>query len=201
MTVEFSEAQAASQAEFRDLVTSEIAPHADRWDRDEQMPRDLIARLGQRGYLGGLIPLEYGGAGMDMLTFGLLNEEVGRGCSSVRSLLTVHGMVQFAIGRWGSDDLKKKWLPRLATGEVIGAFGLTEPGAGSDAAAIETSAVVNENSYILNGTKVWTTFGQIADLVPIFGKLDGRNCAFLVESASPGFLATPVSGSWERGPR
>ena len=91
------------------------------------MPRDLIARLGQKGYLGGLIPLEYGGAGMDMVTFGLLNEEVGRGCSSVRSLLTVHGMVQFAIVRWGSDDQKKKWLPRLATGEVIGAFGLTEP--------------------------------------------------------------------------
>ena len=129
-----------------------------------------------------------------MVTFGLLNEEMGRGCSSVRSLLTVHGMVQFAILRWGKEDQKKKWLPRLAMGEVIGAFGLTEPGAGSDAAAIETSAAVSENSYVLNGTKVWTTFGQIADLVLVFGKQDGRICAFLVESDRPGFSATPVSG-------
>lgn len=106
MTIELSEAQAARQAEFRDFVTSEIGPHADRWDRDEQMPRDLITRLGERGYLGGLIPREYGGAGMDMVTFGLLNEEVGRGCSSVRSLLTVHGMVQFAIGH-GAVTIRK----------------------------------------------------------------------------------------------
>ena len=102
----------------------------------------MIARLGERGYLGGLVPRDYGGAGLDMVTFGLLNEEIGRGCSSVRSLLTVHGMVQFAILRWGREDQKKKWLPRLATGEVIGAFGLTEPAAGSDAAAIETDATV-----------------------------------------------------------
>ena len=91
------------------------------------MSTDIVARLGQKGYLGGLIPRDYGGMGMDMVTFGLLNEEIGRGCSSVRSLLTVHGMVQFAILRWGTEDQKRKWLPRLARGEVIGAFGLSEP--------------------------------------------------------------------------
>ena len=194
MTINLSDAQTARQAEFREFVRTEIHPHADRWDRDECMPADVVRRLSQNGYLGGLIPREYGGAGMDMVTYGLLNEEIGRGCSSVRSLLTVHGMVQFAILRWGKEEQKKKWLPRLATGEVIGAFGLTEPGAGSDAASIETSADVTENSYVLNGTKVWTTFGQIAHVVLIFAKQDGRNCAFLVETDRPGFSATPVSG-------
>jgi glutaryl-CoA dehydrogenase (non-decarboxylating) len=194
MTSELNDAQAVSQAEFREFVRQEIHPHADLWDRQESMPADMVTRLGQKGYLGGLIPREYGGAGMDMVTFGLLNEEMGRGCSSVRSLLTVHGMVQFALLRWGKEDQKKRWLPRLATGEVIGAFGLTEPSAGSDAAGIQTSAAVIENSYVLNGTKVWTTFGQIAHLFLIFGKQDGRICAFLVESDRPGFSATPVSG-------
>ena len=194
MTIALNDAQAASKAEFREFVRHEIHPHANRWDREERMPADLVVRLGQKGYLGGLTPRDYGGAGMDMVTFGLLNEEMGRGCSSVRSLLTVHGMVQFAILRWGKEDQKRKWLPRLATGEIIGAFGLSEPGAGSDATAIETTAAVSGSSYILNGTKAWTTFGQIANLVLVFGKQDGRICAFLVESDRPGFSATPVSG-------
>jgi alkylation response protein AidB-like acyl-CoA dehydrogenase len=194
MTIALNDVQAASKAEFHEFVQQEIHPHANRWDREERMPSDVVERLGRKGYLGGLVPRTYGGAGMDMVTFGLLNEEVGRGCSSVRSLLTVHGMVQFAILRWGREDQKEKWLPRLATGEAIGAFGLTEPGSGSDAAGIQTTADVSESSYILNGTKVWTTFGQIANLVLVFAKQDGRICAFVVETDRPGFSATPVSG-------
>jgi len=194
MKLEVSDAQAAGQAGFREFVRSEIEPHADRWDREERIPMELVARLGQVGYLGALIPAEYGGSGMDMVTYGLLNEEVGRGCSSVRSLLTVHGMVQFSILRWGSDEQKKRWLPRLATGKAIGAFGLTEPGAGSDARGIEASATVRGNSYVLHGTKQWTTFGQIADIFLIFAEQDGRVCAFLVERNRPGFSATPLGG-------
>src|SRR5271165_4867229 len=154
MNLELTGAQQASQAGFRTFVRDEIAPHADRWDREERMPREVIARLAAMGYLGALIPREYGGTYTDMVTFGLLNEELGRGCSSVRSLLTVHGMVQFAILRWGSDSLKERWLRRLATGEAIGAFGLTEPATGSDARAIETSARPSGGSYVLDGTKV-----------------------------------------------
>ena len=175
MSFEINEAQAASQAAFRDFVRTEISPHANQWDRDEQIPEALITRLSQIGYLAHLVPAEYGGTGLDMVTFGLLNEEIGRGCSSVRSLLTVHGMVQYAILRWGNDAQKKQWLPRLATGELIGAFGLTEPNVGSDARAVETSATVASGSYILQGSKVWTTFGQIAD---VFLILRIRRAAF-----------------------
>jgi glutaryl-CoA dehydrogenase (non-decarboxylating) len=194
MSFEINDAQAASRASFREFVRTEIVPHADGWDRDERMPSELITRLGQKGYLGSLIPTAYGGSGMDMVTFGLLNEEVGRGCSSVRSLLTVHGMVQFAILRWGNEAQKKQWLPRLATGEVIGAFGLTEPNIGSDARSVETSATVAAGSYILQGSKVWTTFGQIADVFLIFAQQEGRVCTFLVEKDRPGFSTTPLKG-------
>ncbi len=175
-------------------MRAEIEPHADRWDREQRIPMELFARLGQVGYLGALVPSSYNGSEMDMVTYGFLNEEVGRGCSSVRSLLTVHGMVQFAILRWGTEEQRKQWLPHLATGKVIGAFGLTEPGAGSDAAGIQTSATVRGGSYILNGTKVWTTFGQIADVFLIFAQQEGRICAFLVERSRPGFSATPLDG-------
>ena len=186
--------QAASRAGFREFVRSEIEPHADRWDREQRIPMELVARLGHLGYLGALVPDSYNGSGMDMVTYGLLNEEVGRGCSSVRSLLTVHGMVQFAILRWGNEEQKKHWLPRLAAGKAIGAFGLTEPNAGSDAAGIETSATVRGGSYVLNGQKRWTTFGQIASVFLIFAKQEGRSCAFLVERDRPGFSATPFGG-------
>ena len=140
MSFEINEAQAACQASFREFVLSEIEPHANRWDRDERIPRELFGLLAQKGFLGALVPTDHGGSGLDMVTFGLLNEEVGRGCSSVRSLLTVHSMVEYAILRWGNDAQKKQWLPKLARGEAIGAFGLTEPNVGSDAKSVETSA-------------------------------------------------------------
>jgi glutaryl-CoA dehydrogenase (non-decarboxylating) len=194
MSIDLSAAQTAAQAGFREFVRTEIAPHANRWDQEERLPPELRARLAQMGYLGALAPAEYGGAGMDMVTFGLLNEEIGRGCSSVRSLLTVHSMVQFAILRWGSDALKKRWLPALATGEVIGAFGLTEPNVGSDAKSIETTATVAGSAYILSGSKVWTTCGQIAGLYLVFAHQEGRICTFLVERNRPGFAATPIFG-------
>lgn len=174
-------------------MQAEIAPHAGRWDREGRIPRELITRMARAGYLGALVPADLGGSAMDMVTFGLLNEEIGRGCSSVRSLLTVHGMVQYAIQRWGNDAQKKRWLPRLAAGEIIGTFGLTEPAAGSDAASIGTSATRGEGSYTLDGTKVWNTFGQIADVVLVFAQDGGRICAFLVESDRPGFRAEPAT--------
>ena len=195
MSFEINEAQAARQAGFREFVRTEIAPHANRWDREERIPSEVLARIGQMGYLGALIPTDYGGSGMDMITFGLLNEEVGRGCSSVRSLLTVHGMVQFAILRWGNEAQKKHWLPRLATGEVIGAFGLTEPNVGSDARSVETSATVAGGFvHLATETRCGHTFGQIADVYLIFAQQEGRICTFLVERDRPGFSATPLSG-------
>jgi alkylation response protein AidB-like acyl-CoA dehydrogenase len=195
MSVELTDVQNAYQAGVRRFVREEIAPYADHWDREERMPRDVIARLASLGYLGSLTPPEFGGTFQDMVTFGLLNEELGRGCSSVRSLITVHGMVQLAILRWGSEPLKKRWLPKLARGDVLGAFGLTEPGAGSDAQAIQTSARPDRGSYVLNGTKVWNTFGQLADLFLIFAQQDGKIATFLVERSRPGFSVTAIRGS------
>src|SRR5262245_35614515 len=152
MLVEFTEAEEACRSAFRAFVCREIAPYADEWDRDERVPDEVVARLGRERYLGALVAAEFGGAAMNMVTFGLLNEEVGRGCSSVRSILTVHGMVQFAVSRWGRDAQKARWLPRLASGDAIGAFALTEAGAGSDAAGIETTAARRGDSFVLDGT-------------------------------------------------
>ena len=194
MEIEFTPQQKEDQAAFHEFVQKEIVPEANRYDQEEVTPPALIRKVAHRGYLGALAPREYGGTEMDMLTFGLLAEELGRGCSSIRSLLTVHSMVTHAILRWGSRHLKTTWLPRLATGDTLGAFGLSEPNVGSDAQQVETKATLTEGGYILNGTKKWTTYGQIADLYLIFARYEGRVSAFLVERNTPGFSVEPLSG-------
>ena len=132
MNFDFTPQQKSARAEFRAFVGTEIVPHADRFDREQRIPAELIEQLGARGYLGLTLPQEWGGGAADMLTYGLLNEEVGRGCSSVRSLLTVHGMVAHAILRWGTRAQKERWLPKIAAGENLGAFALTEHLVGRD---------------------------------------------------------------------
>lgn len=175
-------------------MDAEIVPHAAEYDRAERIPPTLIRQLAGQKLLGALLPREYCGSGMDMLTYGLLHEEMGRGCSSTRSLLTVHDMTAQAILRWGSREQREQWLPRLATGEVIAAFCLTEPGVGSDAKSVKTSATAAGSSYILNGRKKWITFGQIADVFLIFAQCEGRAVAFLVERDTPGVSVNPISG-------
>lgn len=194
MKIELTPRQARDRASFRDFVQAEIVPFADEYDREEATPPELIQKIAQQGYLGALAPAESGGSEMDMLTFGILNEEFGRGCSSLRSLLTVHSMVTYAILRWGSKQQKAYWLPRLANGQVIGAFGLSEPNVGSDARSVETSARPDGDVYVLNGRKKWITYGQIADLYLIFAQYEGRVSAFLVERTTPGFSAVPIKG-------
>jgi len=183
-----------TRAGFRDFVEREIVPFAGEWDRAARTPPEAIRRVAEAGFLGAVLPREVGGAGMDTATFGILNEELGRGCSSIRSLLTVHSMVSFAVARWGSRAQKERWLGPLARGEVIGAFGLSEPGAGSDAASIETEAVPDGDGYVLHGRKKWTTYGQVADLFLVFAKAGGKPLAFLVERGTPGFTVSPLSG-------
>ena len=164
MKIELTPQQKNDQAAFRAFVEEEIVPRANRYDQEEYTPPELITRVARQGYLGALVADESGGASMDMITFGLLNEEFGRGCSSLRSLLTVHSMVTFALLRWGSKQQKACWMPRLAAGESIGAFGLSEPHVGSDAKSVETTAQLCGDSYVLNGRKKWITYGQIANL-------------------------------------
>jgi glutaryl-CoA dehydrogenase (non-decarboxylating) len=194
MQIALTPQQSRQQAAFRAFVQAEIIPYADRFDQEEMTPPELIQKIAQQGYLGALAPVESGGLGIDMITFGLLNEEFGRGCSSLRSLLTVHSMMTYAVLRWGNKQQKASWLPRLAAGDVIGAFALSEPNVGSDAKSIETQAELRGNTYVLNGRKKWITYGQIANLYLVFAQCDGRVSAFLVERDTPGFDIRPIQG-------
>lgn len=194
MKLELSTQQKNAQAEFRAFVNEEICPHASECDRQEFTPPKIIRKLANHGFLGAIIPQVFGGQKMDMITYGILNEEIGRGCSSIRSLLTVHSMVAHALGKWGTKSQKEYWLPKLASGEIIGAFALSEPNVGSDAKSVETTATLAGNGYILNGQKKWITYGQIADVFLVFAKFEGKPTAFLVEKNSPGLSIKPISG-------
>ena len=192
--MELTALQKTAQNEFRAFVNQEIVPYSSQWDREEHTPFEVIEKFAQQGFLGALLPQEIGGMGMDIITYGLLNEEIGRGCSSLRSLLTVHSMVIYAIDKWGNKSQKEYWLPKLASGEVIGAFALSEPNVGSDAKSVETVATISDNCYILNGRKKWITYGQIADVFLIFAQCEGKPSAFIVEKNSPGFDVEPIAG-------
>ena len=194
MKIALTTQQKQEQDTFTAFVREHVIPYADIYDQKEYTPPDLIRKIAREGYLGAIAPKEYGGLGLDMLTFGLLHEEFGRGCSSLRSLLTVHSMVIHALLRWGNKQQKMRWLPPLAAGELIAAFSLSEPAAGSDAKSIETTATPHDNGYILKGHKKWMTYGQIASLFLVFAQCNGTISAFLVERNTPGLSIQPVTG-------
>ncbi|MEK4528314.1 MULTISPECIES: acyl-CoA dehydrogenase family protein [Paenibacillus] len=194
MKVELNAEQLMWQEQFKDFVDSEIIPYASLNDSEERIHPELLAKITEAGYLGSMLPKEYGGMELDNITIGILNEEVGRGCSSVRSLLTVQGMVGLAILRWGTEQQRQYWLPALATGTTLGSFGLTEPSVGSDAKSIETTAVLDGDEYILNGHKKWITMGQLADVFLILAQCENKPTAFIVERDSIGFSVEPMSG-------
>jgi glutaryl-CoA dehydrogenase (non-decarboxylating) len=194
MKIELTAKQREDREAFRRFAEREIAPNADQYDEAEQIPSNLIEKLALQGYLGAVLPERNGGMGLDMISCGLLNEEVGRACSSVRSLLTVHGMVSLALQRWGSSEQQEVWLPQLASGARIASFGLTEANVGSDAKSVETTATPSGKSYLLNGQKKWITFGQIADVFLIFAQSEGKPAAFLVERNTPGLVINPIRG-------
>ncbi|MEC1583760.1 acyl-CoA dehydrogenase family protein [Bacillus spizizenii] len=185
--------QLSLKEKFTAFVDTHVAPNAANIDKKQHIPTDIIKNLAQKGYLGSMLPSQYGGMGLDMVTIGVLNEEVGRGCSSVRSLLTVHGMVALAIYRWGTQKQCNYWLPKLAEGSVIGAFGLTEPQVGSDAKSIQTKAILDGNDYVLNGVKKWITMGQIADVFLIFAMCEEGPAAFIVERNTPGVEVNQIN--------
>ena len=194
MKIELTTQQNEDRAAFRAFVDEAIAPYANQCDREERTPPELIQKLAHKGYLGALLPKDMGGSGMDTITYGLLSEEIGRGCSSLRSLLTVHNMVAYALLKWGSQSQKAYWIPKLASGDAIAAFALSEPNVGSDAKSVETTAILSGNSYLLNGKKKWITYGQIADVFLVFAQCDGKPSAFLVDKNSPGLSIEPISG-------
>lgn len=189
-----TEAQQARYAEFKRFVAENVEPFAEDWERSQQLPSELISRMSAAGFLGCSLAREYGGQGWDAVTFGLLNEAFGRASSSLTSVLTVQAMVAMALAKWGTPDQKAQWLPRLAGGEVIASFALTEPGAGSALQSLNTTytQAPRGDSLLLNGTKHWITCGQIAELFLVFGKLEQQPVACLVPGDAPGFTVEPI---------
>jgi len=186
--------QMEKQEEFRDFATSRIAPEAGEADRLEQMPRRIIQAMAEAGYLGSLVSQKWGGRGLDAISYGLLHEEIGKACSSARSLITVHDLVADSISRWGTEEQRKRYLPALTRGETIAAFAITEPGAGSDVQGISTTASSQNSHYVINGVKKWITFGQLADVFLVLCLLNGKPTAFLVDRIAPGVSIRPITG-------
>lgn len=190
--MELTKEQLQAQETFKAFVDEHVAPFADDFDREQKIPDELITLIAGHGYFGLIVPEQYGGKAADMITYGLLCEEMGRGSASLLSLLTVHGMVIQAILRWGSSTVKEQWLRKLAAGEVIGAFALTEPNVGSDAGSVQTTAVKTDGEFVLNGMKRWTSFGQRADLFLIIAQCEGKPTAFLLTRDTPGLSVKPI---------
>jgi len=196
MYLELTTQQKDAQAAFRAFVDSEIVPHAGRYDTEGFLPEALFQALAQARYFVATLPCAAGGSGMDMMTYGLLTEEIGRGCGSTRNLIAVQGMVAHAILKWGTAAQKATWVPKIGHGEAVAAFALTEPDNGSDAGNAATTATLVGNEYILNGCKKWISFGQRADIFLIFAKHEGQMGAFLVERGTPGFSTIAIDGMY-----
>ncbi|MFF3054768.1 acyl-CoA dehydrogenase family protein [Streptomyces sp. NPDC057909] len=200
MNLELSEEQEAVRQLAKDFVAREIAPHVVEWDRAENVDRSIVKKLGSLGFLGLTVPEEYGGSGGDHLAYCLVTEELGRGDSSVRGIVSVSlGLVAKTIATWGDEEQKRQWLPRLTAGEAIGCFGLTEPGTGSDAGNLTTKAVRDGDSYVINGTKMFITNGTWADVVLLFARTDDTPghkgiSAFLVPTDTPGLTRRTIHG-------
>jgi glutaryl-CoA dehydrogenase len=176
----------------RAFVADKVVPHVGEWFEAGTVPRELVPELGQLGLLG--MHLEgYGCAGASATAYGLACMELEAGDSGVRSLVSVQGsLAMFAIHRWGSEEQKQEWLPRMAAGEAIGCFGLTEPDAGSDPGSMRTRARRDGGDWILNGTKMWITNGSIADVAVVWARTDEGVRGFLVPAGTPGFSAPEI---------
>lgn len=200
MNLELSEEQTAVRQLAEDFVQREIAPHVVEWDRAENVDRSIVRKLGSLGFLGLTVPEEYGGSGGDHLAYCLVTEELGRGDSSVRGIVSVSlGLVAKTIAAWGDERQKSEWLPRLTAGDALGCFGLTEPGTGSDAGNLTTRAVRDGGDYVINGTKMFITNGTWADVVLLFartGDTPGHRgvSAFLVPTDTPGLTRRTIHG-------
>ena len=204
MNLELNEEQAAVRQLAADFTDREIVPNAAAWDRAEQVDRGIVKKLGALGFLGLTIPEEYGGSGGDHLSYVLVTEELGRGDSSVRGLLSVSlGLVAKSVAHYGTAEQKRHWLPRLTSGDALGCFALTEPGTGSDAGNLSTRAVRDGDSWVIDGAKMFITNGTWAELALVFARTGGDDpeqaghkgvSAFLVPTDTPGLTRTTVHG-------
>jgi glutaryl-CoA dehydrogenase len=183
---------------IRDWVNREVKPVIEDLNQQHKIPLDLIKKLGQIGAYGSFIPEQYGGAGLDFISYGLIMQELERGDSGIRSAASVQtSLVMYPIWEYGSEEQKKKYLPKLATGELIGCFGLTEPNYGSDPGSMVTRISDKGDHYVLNGAKMWITNSNIADVAVVWAKDDnGIIRGVIVEKGAKGFTAPEIRNKW-----
>jgi len=185
----------------RSFVEAEVLPIIEQHNQAMTFPKELIPKIGALGLLGATLPEKYGCAGMDNIAYGLIMQELERGDSGIRSFASVQGsLVMYPIYTYGSEDQRMKWLPKLASGEAVGCFGLTEPDFGSNPSGMITKAKRTKNGFVLNGAKMWITNGTIADVAVVWAKLDGDDPkdirGFLVEKGMKGFTAPEMKGKY-----
>lgn len=197
MSYQLNEEQKMIQAMVKDLARDAILPTAAERDKTKEFPADIIKQMGELGLMGMSVPPEYNGAGVDTISYSLALQEIGYACASTACIMSVHNSVSCGpIYKFGSDFLKENYLKRLASGELLGCFALTEPGAGSDPASQKSYAKKDGDVYILNGTKAWITSGKNADVVVATAYTDKSKrhrgiSAFVLEKGMPGFSVGP----------
>jgi butyryl-CoA dehydrogenase len=197
MDFELTDIQQETQKMCREFAARELTPNARRWDHQHQWPEDAVKKLGELSLLGVAVPEEYGGAGLDHVSYALAIEEISRGCASTGVIMSVNNSLYCdPVLKFGNDAQKREFLVPFARGEKLGCFGLTEPEAGSDAAAQKTVAVRKDGEYVLNGSKNWITNGPKADAIVLFAMTDkaaGHRgiSAFLIPTGAPGFNRAP----------
>jgi alkylation response protein AidB-like acyl-CoA dehydrogenase len=183
----------------RAFCDAEIAPHASEWDRTESIDRSIVGKLAELGFLAAALPEEHGGMGLDMVSYTLVVEEIGRADSNVRGIVSVsNGLYGKSVARWGTEEQKARLLPGLASGETLGCYALTEPGAGSDPGSLETRAVRDGDDWLISGQKIFITLGSWATYALVFARTGaagprGITC-FIVPADSEGFEARPIKG-------
>jgi alkylation response protein AidB-like acyl-CoA dehydrogenase len=183
----------------RAFCAAEITPHAAEWDRTEQIDRSIVGKLAELGFLAAALPEEHGGLGLDMVSYALVVEEIGKADSSVRGIVSVsNGLYGKSVARWGSEEQRARLLPGLARGDELGCYALTEPGAGSDPGSLETRAVRDGDDWLLTGQKIFITLGSWASYALVFARTGepgprGITC-FVVPAGSPGLEVRPIKG-------
>ncbi len=200
MNFDLTEEQIQVRDMVREFAAREVAPYIREWDQEGKVDRSLIDKIGEMGLLGLPIPEEYGGLGLDYISLALACEELEYVDTSLRVILSVHvGLNSLSLLQWASEEQKQRWLVPQAQGEKIATFGLTEPAAGSDAGAIESTVVKDGDSYILNGSKMWISLADIADHFLVFASIDrslGHRglTAFVLERGMEGFTTGTIKG-------
>jgi butyryl-CoA dehydrogenase len=198
MDFELTDEQRLIKDTAREFTDKEIVKQSRENARNHHFDVEMVGKVAAQGYLGAIVPTEYGGAGLDYLSYGLIVEEIGRGDSAIRTVISVQtSLVCSGILKWGTEEQKQKYLPKLCSGEWLGCFGLTEPDTGSDAANQKTRAKKTDNGWVINGAKMWISMANYAKVALIFAQTDpelghkGLAC-FIVDTDQPGFKAQTI---------